>query len=188
MYPPITMASYSVRKRIKKDGTPKYQVFIRVKESGKVVYTESRTFAKDKPAHSWGKKRIVEIEEKGYRETGDNVSLRELIQKLLDDEHIQLGRTKRKVLEMLCDCDLGSVKITELKPHHIIEHCKARKETGTQPQTINHDVSYLRWSLKAAKPQFGYDVTDQSVVESYASLHDLKLIGKSNRELAALRP
>lgn len=82
---------------------------------------------------------------------------------------------------MLCDCDIGAIKITEIQPHHIIDHCKARKETGTLPQTINHDVSYLRWSLKAAKPQFGYDVTDQCVVDSYASLHDLKLIGKSAR-------
>ncbi|GGA80513.1 integrase [Neiella marina] len=175
------MASYSVRKRVKKDGTPKYQTFIRVKESGKVVYTESRTFTKEKAAQSWGKKRVVEIEEQGYRETGSNVSLRDLIQTFLDDPHIQLGRTKVSVLKMLCDCDIGNLPITELKAQHVIEHCKNRKETGTKPQTINHDVSYLRWALKSAKPHLGYDVSDQCVVDAYPVLHDLTLIAKSER-------
>lgn len=175
------MASFSIRKRLKKDGTPKYQAFIRVKESGRVVYNESRTFTKEKAAQAWGKKRAVEIEERGYRETGDGVSLRELIKKLLDDEHVQLGLTKRNVLELVCDCDISKLKITDIEPRHIIDHCKARRETGTQPQTIAQDVSYIRWALKAAKPQFGYEVTDQCVIDAYPSLHDLKLIGKSAR-------
>lgn len=175
------MASYTVRKRTKADGTPRYLCNVKVKEKGQVVYNKSVTFSKEKAAQAWGKKRVAEIEEHGYLDRGDNVSLRELIQKLLDDQHIQLGRTKRKVLEMLCDCDIGSIKITDIEPRHIIDHCKARKETGTKPQTINHDVSYLRWSLKAAKPQFGYNVTDQCVIDAYSSLHDLKLIGKSAR-------
>jgi len=175
------MASFSIRKRIKKDGTPKYQTFIRVKEKGSVVYTESKTFTKEKVAQTWGKRRVVEIEERGYLETGENVSVRELIAKLIDDPHNELGRTKLSVLNMLCDCEIGQVKIVKLQPKHIIEHCKSRKEAGALPQTINHDVSYLRWALKAAKPQFGYSVNDECIVEAYASLYDLKLIGKSER-------
>ncbi len=175
------MASYTIRKRIKADGTPRYLCNIKVKEQGRVVYNKSVTFSKEKAAHAFGKKRIAEIEEHGYGDTGRNVSLRELISKLMNDEHIQLGRTKRYVLETLCDSDIGYINIIDLLPHHVIKHCKSRKEAGAQPQTISHDVSYLRWALKAAKPQFGYDVNDQCVIDAYASLHDLQLIGKSNR-------
>jgi len=175
------MASYTVKKRKKADGTLRYLCTVKVKEKGAVVYNKSRTFSKSNVAHAHGKKRVGEIEENGYKDKGVNVYLRELIQKLIEDQHSQLGRTKRKVLEMLSDCDIGSIKISDIESQHIINHCKARKETGTLPQTINHDVSYLRWSLKAAKPRFGYEVNDQCVIDAYPSLHDLKLIGKSNR-------
>ena len=175
------MASYTVRKRLKSDGTPRYLCNVKVKESGKVVYNKSVTFSKEKAAHAWGKKRVYEIEENGYANKGENVTLGDLISQLLLDSHIELGRTKKSVLALVCDCDIAKINIKNLEPRHIIQHCKLRKESGTQPQTINHDVSYIRWALRKAKPLFGYDVNDQCIVDSYHTLHDLKLIGKSNR-------
>lgn len=175
------MASYSIRKRKKADGTYRYLCLVRVKDSGKVVYSESKTFGKEATAKAWGKKRVAHIEEHGYTDGGNMVSLRELIEKLLKDPHVELKRTKKKVLEMLSDCDLAKLLLSDIKPHHIVNHCKLRRESGAKPTTVSHDVSYLRWSLKAAKPQYGYDVTDQCVVDAYPSLHDLNLIGKSER-------
>lgn len=61
------MASFNIQKRLKADDVPKYQMFIGVKERGAIVYNESRTFTKEKAAKTWGKKRVVEIEERASR-------------------------------------------------------------------------------------------------------------------------
>ncbi|MEH6630200.1 MAG: site-specific integrase [Halopseudomonas aestusnigri] len=175
------MASFSIQKRKKNDGTIRYTGLIRVRKNGKLIHSESRTFAKQATAKSWGKQRVAEIEISGHDNKNQNISLGELIQKYLDDPHIELGRTKRKVLELVADCDVAKVDIFELKSHHLVQHCKDRKESGTGKSTINHDVSYIRSVLKMAKPAWGYEINDQAVIDSYPVLHDMQLIGKSNR-------
>ncbi|HAU91674.1 MAG TPA: integrase [Alteromonas sp.] len=175
------MASFSISKRTKADGTPRYLCLVRVKQKGVVVYNESRMFSKQATAKEWGKRKVNDIEVNGYQAGETDVPLGKLIQQYLDDPHIELKRTKLKVLEMLTDCDIAKVNIFELQSKHIIEHCKQRKESGTGKATISHDVSYIRGVLKIAKPTWGYDINDQCIVDAYPVLHDMQLIGKSNR-------
>tara|TARA_B100000519_G_scaffold95669_1_gene83187 strand:- start:40211 stop:41158 length:948 start_codon:yes stop_codon:yes gene_type:complete len=138
-------------------------------------------FSKQATAKEWGKRKVNDIEVNGYQAGETDVPLGKLIQQYLDDPHIELKRTKLKVLEMLTDCDIAKVNIFELQSKHIIEHCKQRKESGTGKATISHDVSYIRGVLKIAKPTWGYDINDQCIVDAYPVLHDMQLIGKSNR-------
>lgn len=175
------MASFSISKRTKADGTPRYLCLVRVKQKGKVVYNESRMFSKQATAKEWGKRKVNDIEVNGYLAGETDVPLGKLIQKYLDDPHVELKRTKLKVLEMLTDCDIAKVNIFDLQPHHIIQHCKERKEAGAGKSTVSHDVSYIRGVLKIAKPTWGHDVNDQCIVDAYPVLHEMQLIGKSNR-------
>lgn len=175
------MAAFNIVKRTKANGEKRYLCTVRVKQKGVQVYSESRTFTKEAPARAWGKKKTIELERDGHEGQNASITLGDLIQKYFDDSHIEFKRTKQKVLEMLQDCDIAKLVVNAIKPHHIIQHCKDRKEAKAQPQTINHDVSYIRWCLKNAKPMYGYDVNDSVVVDAYAALHELNLIGKSNR-------
>jgi integrase len=104
-----------------------------------------------------------------------------LIQKYLDDPQTEVKRTKLNVLKLVTDCDIANILITELKSHHLVTHCKLRKESGTGPSTISHDISYIRSVLKLAKPCWGYEADDQCVIDAYPLLHELNLIGKSER-------
>jgi len=175
------MASYTIQKRKAASGALRYTTVVRVKKGSAVVYRESRTFSKHSTAVSWGKDRVQDIEKNGVTNGATDVTLGQLIQKYLDDPHTDIGRTKLNVLKLVCDCDIANILITELKSHHIIEHCKLRKEGGTGPSTIGHDVSFIRSVLKIAKPFWGYEVNDQFIIDAYPLLHELKLIGKAAR-------
>jgi integrase len=176
------MASYTIVKRKKANGDWRYTTSVRVKKNGQFIHRETRTFSKAVAAKEWGRRRVQDIEANGIGgEKEDSATLRELIQLYLNDSHIELGRTKRNVLELVSDCNIAKIKIDELQSKDIVDHCKNRKEAGASASTIGHDVSYIRSVLKSAKALRGYDVDDRCVVDAYPVLHELKLIGKSER-------
>ena len=175
------MASYTIQKRKTAKGTLRYTTVIRVKKLSKVVYRESRTFSKHTTAVQWGKNRVNEIEKNGYQSSESSITLGQMIQKYLDDPHVELKRTKLNVLKLVSDCDIARIKVSEPQPHHIVEHCKLRKSSGTNKATISHDVSYIRSILKLAKPLWGVEINDQCIVDAYPVLHELQLIGKSEK-------
>lgn len=175
------MASLSIRKRNKSDGSIRYLALIRVSKNGDVVYNKSRTFSKIAAARSWGRNRLLEIEETGYENIEVTYTLGDLLNKYLSEKHFSLKRTKTNVLKLLLKCDISEIKLNNLASRHIIDHCKIRKESGTGKSTISHDVSYIRSALKAAKPIWGINIDDQCIIDAYPILHDMELIGKSNR-------
>lgn len=178
------MASYSIQKRDKADGTSKYRCLIRVKKKGKILYTEQRTFTKKLTADTWGKERVVEIEKNGFEDQESDIpTLGEIIIKALNDPNIDniIGRSKRFCLKLLCDCDISKLLINKIKPQNIIEHCQSRKASGTGPSTISIDISVIRWVLRIAKSNFGYDVSQAAIIEAYDALYAQGLIAKSTR-------
>lgn len=63
----------------------------------------------------------------------------------------------------------------------MIKHCKDRASGGAKPQTVYHDVCYLRAVMKKALPVFDIDANVHVFDEAIPALLDMKLIGKSNR-------
>lgn len=178
------MASYSIQKREKADGETRYRCLIRVKKSGKVLYTEQRTFTKNAAAEAWGKQRVSHLEVNGYeKDEVAVVTLGDIIAKSFADENISssIGRSKRFCLQLIADCDIAKVKLDEIKPHHIVEHCKQRKTSGTGASTLAIDVSAIRWLLRIAKSNFGHEVSQISVIEAYDALYSQDLIAKSGK-------
>ena len=176
------MAYYVIDPRTRADGTIRYKCTVRVKKKGKIVYSDYRTFSKLAPAESWAKQEVGKLESDGIpNPSSGELPLREVIAKYIDDPHIALGRTKLYVLKLLADSEIGSINIIDIRAHHIVEHCKNRIDAGAGPSTVAHDVSYLRWCLKMAKPSFGYPTTELPVIEAYELLHSQNLIGKSAR-------
>tara|TARA_R110002033_G_scaffold47816_1_gene93433 strand:- start:1548 stop:2612 length:1065 start_codon:yes stop_codon:yes gene_type:complete len=176
------MAYFVIDQRARANGTIRYKCTVRVKQKGKIVYSDHRTFSKLAPAESWAKKEVGNLESNGVPNPQAGViPLRELIAKYIDDPQITFGRTKLYVLQLLADSDIGKINIIDIRSHHIVDHCKNRIQAGAGPSTVAHDVSYLRWCLKMAKPSYGYPVTELPVIESYELLHSQNLIGKSQR-------
>ena len=179
------MAHYFIEKRVRADGTPRYRCSVIVKEKSKVVYKESKTFSKQQLAKTWGNNQVSKIEQFGLPQKNDitKLTLGNLLSKYLSDPNLgeKAGRTKRYVIQMLIESDIANIKLSELKTHHIIEHCRGRIATGTLPATVSHDVSYIRSVLEAARPVYGINIDDTVVKDARPLLIQMNLIGKSQR-------
>ncbi|PHM31340.1 hypothetical protein XIS1_840060 [Xenorhabdus innexi] len=139
------MAYYNIVKRPRADGVIRYRCTVGIKESGKHLHRETKTFGKMAQAKSWGSKRAAELEENGIPSNDDatDVTVRELIYKYLYDPNLggKAGRTKVYVLNML---KLGS----QLKKWHKLPGIVHSMYYGrsTQNCTRNH---YTRSSINS---------------------------------------
>lgn len=179
------MAYYNIQKRVKADGTPRWRCIVGIKEGGKHLYRESKTFAKQALAKSWGSKRAMELEESGVpnQHSADLLTVGQLISRYISDPLIEakIGRTKRYVLQMLLDCELADIPLAKLSEAMVIDHCRSRQAAGAGPATVSHDVTYLAGVLAAAKPIYGIEYSRNPAREARDTLLSMGLIGKSNR-------
>lgn len=179
------MAYYSIEKRPRADGTVRYRCTVGIKQKGKCIYRENRTFGKHAHAKTWGAGRVAELEQNGVPTNDDasQITVRDLIQKYADDPNLggKAGRTKKYVLNMLIDCDVASHKLSDLTVAHIIEHCRYRNQAGAGPVTVSQDLSYLSGVLSSAKPVYGINYTVNPAAEARPRLIEMGLVGKSNR-------
>lgn len=146
------MASFTVLKREKKDGSFRDSCFVRVKEKGKVIFSDTRTFSKLAPAKEWGKNRVyqLETEDEGV-DISVNATVAEVMRSYLNDEHIEMNRNKRFALNLISDSEIGKVTISELSAKHVVDYCKDRRSGGIAPSTMSGDISYFRSSLTLSK-------------------------------------
>lgn len=116
------MVYYSIGKRQRADGTLRYRCTVAIKEKGKYIYRENRTFGKLSLAKTWGAKRVAELEEKGLFRDDDasKILVGELLRRYINDPNLggKAGRTKGYVLDMLVDCDIADIILSEPSTAH----------------------------------------------------------------------
>lgn len=176
------MASFSIQTRILANGESRFKTSVVVKNNGSIIHREAKTFKKKELARTWGKNKTAELELSGVNKY-KTCSIAALLDKFMGDRFLwdNTGRTKQYVIRMLRDCDIANVMSDQLKSSDIIEHCKNIKSTGTKPQTIYHDIAYLRSVMKKALPVFDIKANYEIFEEAVPVLIDMKLVGKSDK-------
>lgn len=183
----ITMAYYSIEKRIKADGSPRYRCTVINKENSIITFRKNKTFSKLSFAKTWGIKIVAEIEQHGTPDPSakdiKKITLHDLITLYINDPNKggKASRDRRYVLNRLSKSDIADVKLSELRSHHFIEHCRQRAAGGAGPSTVGHDMSYLTSVLAAAKPIYNISITDEVAKIARANAIEMGLIGPSNR-------
>lgn len=182
----------TITKRKNADGTLSYRAQVRVKRDGKIVFSQAKTFSREKLASDWAKRLELALEQDGEIERRNRVavSLTELIKKYENEVGAikSFGRTKSAALIRLRDDSLGKLEVAELSAQHIIDFCKRRKLEGAGPATIAGDLSFLRSVLGVARPMFGVDVDIRPIAEAMPTLAKLGLVGKSKERDRRLEP
>lgn len=176
------MASFSIQTRTLANGEARFKVSVIVKKNGAMIHREARTFKKKELARTWGKNKTQELEEFGVNKH-QTCLIGDLLDKFINDRFLwdNTGRTKQYVIKMLRDCDVASLQTDSLRTSDLIEHCKNRLAAGAQPQTIYHDIAYLRSVMKKALPVFNIKANFEIFEEAVPVLIDMKLVGKSNK-------
>lgn len=192
------MAGLSIEKRRRSSGGFSYRAVIRVKEDGRIIHQESKTFRAEKLARAWGFNRKDDLEINGIpgKSQNRNCSIGHLIDLYINDDRLweSTGRTKRYVIKMLRDCDIANIRADQLSVRDVVGHCKLRSHSAG-PATIYHDVAYLRTLLRVTSTAFGFKANVEVINEAVPVLIELGLIAKSKRrtrrptekELARLR-
>lgn len=93
-----------------------------------------------------------------------------------------IGTSHLYSLRTLQKAPIGQKDAAALKKGDIIEHCKLRRAAGVQPQTITHDINYLRGPLAYAAAAWEEDcpgVSPAAIITAMPILKKYQLIGKS---------
>lgn len=181
------MAYFTVEKRPRTDGTVRYRCVVGVKENGRYLHRESKTFSKQSLAKSWGAKRVVFLEEHGIPEISGTPSeqapytLKTLIEHYLKHPEITMQISKRETLTRLMKDDVSDIAIDEITSKHLIDYCQHRKQQGRAPKTISNEISFIATVLKSARPVFGIEVNLTPLEEAKVWLKQFRIIGPSQR-------
>jgi integrase len=188
--------SFYVEKRSGKRKTS-YRVQVIIKQAGRILHRESRSFPNYRDANAWGAgrdkalKRAVDDPEVWAELTrsGPDVTLGELIGRYRREYAATYGRTVVKDLELLERSKLAGVPIARLRSGDIVAHIRGRVEgytrpdgeavAGVSPATASNDLTRLQTVLDAAWASFDIDVPRHEIEKARIECRRRRLVGKS---------
>ncbi len=93
----------------------------------------------------------------------------------------KIGRTKGYVLNSLLNYDIANITASKLRADDLIQHCEFRlnDETKPTPQTVYHDITYLKSVIRTAKDVFKVNASTEYHDQATPTLEELGLIGRS---------
>lgn len=157
--------------RTKKDGSTVYKAEIRIKQRGKIVHRESKTFRAEKDAEKWAALREDALHSPGgldkHRATSTTVAdiVDWYIREYTDIQ--AFGRSKLSALEALKGFEISELSLSDLRTADLIAHVKMRRRT-VGPATANNDLIWLRVAFKTARPHFPNLPIDLQIIDDAA--------------------
>ena len=180
-----------IEKRTGKSGNISYRAKVRVTKKGKILDTKNKTFKTEKLAKQWADKtksileqKYEEISEGVYRKDLEysEITVGELIEMYMEHPRLseKIGRTKGFVLRALLNYDIANITASKLRADDLIQHCEFRlnDETKPTPQTVYHDITYLKSVIRTAKDVFKVNASTEYHDEAIPTLVELGLIGR----------
>jgi integrase len=169
------MGTIVARKR--NDGSIGYMAQVRVKQQGKVIHAETKTFDRKQAANAWIARRETELREPGAIERlhVDDPTLAEVIDRYIDESKRALGRTKAQVLRTIKTHDIAGMRCSEITSADIVSF--ARSLTVT-PQTVQNYLSHLGAIFAVARPAWMYPLDQQAMKDAFVVAKKMGLIKK----------
>ncbi|WP_243975087.1 site-specific integrase [Vibrio natriegens] len=181
------MATVTIEKVVGKKAT-KYKARVRLTSHGKKLFEKSKTFDTEKQAKLWAKNLACQLDTEGVpikKPKDKTILVGDLITLYLNDPitSASIGRSKYAVLSRLRAYDIALMRADHLTANDLVSHCRERKEEATLPlpQTIYHDITYLKSVIEVAGPMFGYSANTNAHGEAIPTLVRYGLIGRSQR-------
>ncbi|MGH8778744.1 site-specific integrase [Paraburkholderia sp.] len=170
------MGTITPRKR--KDGSIRHTAQIRLKQGGRVVFTEARTFDREQAASARLKKRELELAQPGALESAkvEDPLLKEAIGQYVKDSKRKLGRTKEQVLRTIQEAPIGSMRCSEVGSPEIVQFAQS---LDVLPQTAGNYISHLATVFAIARPASGYPLNQQAMSDARKAMKRLGTTSKS---------
>lgn len=172
----------TITKRKRQDGSFGYRAAIRIKQGGRIVHTESKTFDQRRQAEAWARAREVELQAPGALDrAAQRHTVKDLIDWYLKTFGGAYGRTKNSTLKQMAEYAIGAERAAGLTSERIIAHINERRQNGAGPSTANHDLIWLRVLFKAARPALGLPLDLAAIDDAARYCRNQRLVGKPRR-------
>jgi integrase len=169
------MGSIVPRKR--KDGTVGFMTQVTIKQDGKVVHRETRTFDRRQAAAAWAERRETELHQPGAldRLHADDPTLAQVIDRYIADSKKKIGRTKTQVLRTIKSYDVADMRCSQITSADLTAFAKV---LPVQPQTVQNYLSHLSAIFAVAQPMWGYQLDRQAIKDAMTVAKRLGITAK----------
>ncbi|HWW36383.1 MAG TPA: site-specific integrase [Xanthobacteraceae bacterium] len=170
----------TIVQRKRGDGTVGYMAQVRVKQKGKVVHAETKTFDRKQAASAWLARRETELREPGALERIKAVdpSLAAVIDRYIAESKRDIGRTKTQVLRTIKTFDIAEMKCGEITSADIVSFAQSLK---VAPQTVSNYLSHLAAIFAMARPAWGYPLEQQVMKDAFVVAKKLGITAKGRQ-------
>jgi integrase len=155
------MGTIVARKR--KDGTVGQTAQILIKQKGKIVHREAKTFDRKQAAKAWLARRETELAQPGGLERRPDPPLRVVIDRYIAESQKAIGRTKTQVLRTIKTYDIAEMVCSKIGSADCIAFAQA---LPVAPQTVQNYLSHLGAIFAIAKPAWGYPLNQQAIKDA----------------------
>lgn len=170
----------TITERVRKDKSIGYTAQIRLKEGGRVVHTEAKTFDRKPAAQAWLDKRERELAQPGALESArkEDPTLSEAIGRYVRESKRDVGRTKKQVLDAISAAAIGQMRCSEIGSQQIVQFAQGLK---VKPQTAGNYISHLAAVFRIARPAWGYSLDMQAMDDARVVMKRLGTTSKSDQ-------
>jgi len=143
----------TIVERKSKSGT-KHRALVIKKKEGEVVFSKSATFSRKTAANAWIKKVEKDFDAGKLTNRQIQTTVSELIDKVIDTQRKQMGKTKSQVLKTIKLFDVTDFEVASLRPADLVEFANQVAEgehgpAGRSPSTTANYMSHLPGCLSA---------------------------------------
>lgn len=172
------MGTITARKR--QDGSMAFRALIHLKQNGRTVHKESKTFDRRPTAKAWMARREKELREPGGLEAaqGKKGTLDDLIGTYLQKMQKSIGRTKAQCLNTLRKTELARMNCEDIRSPHIVEFA-AKLGEELEPSTVANYMSHLSAVIRLGRPAWGYPIDHRVMSDARTVTDDLGVTGNS---------
>jgi integrase len=176
----------TIIERRRQDGTPTYTAQIRIRQNGKILFTEAQTFAKRPPAEKWLHQREKEIR----RQLEDGIigpPIPTLDEAILRFQESHPDQRSTGVLTRLMGGRWSQRRLNDLTTKDFGDLLKERLQV-VQPQTVMNDLVYLRQLMITAKVEWGLDLDLAAIEQTKTYAHRAGWVCQSRRVERRMKP
>lgn len=171
------MGTIQIRQR--RDGTKGFQAQVLIKQDGRVVHREQRTFDRKQAASAWLERRESELARPGGMERSKIIDppLSQVIDRYTDETIKAIGRTKAQVLRAIKNYDIADKLCSYIGSADLVDLARQLNK-DKQPQTVANYMSHLGAIFAIARAAWNYPLDPAAMRDAQIVAKRLGLISK----------
>ena len=167
--------------RNKTSGKPSFTAQVRIKKSGKVIFSKSETFSQRRLAEKWATRAEKAWHDGTFSLVAPAGTFAELIKRYRLDIEKEVGKTMIQCLRTLEGMDETNVDCHEINPTFLIDLARSLKKEGRCAATVNNYMQHLYGLFTVAETAYKIPLKYEDMQCAMRTLRKLRIVGKANK-------